>query len=145
MKNPITDNPFASFWWGGYECTDQLNAFGNRVDFLPLTGHLQLLDADYQDLKPFNIKTVREGIRWAMIEKTPYQYDFSTVRTMLEAGQRHGNPAGVGPVPLRLPRRPDAASPDVCAALCGAVPRLCGFLPRRAARRHAHRDAHQRG
>ena len=90
MKNLPTDNPFASFWWGGYECTDQLNAFGNRVDFLPLTGHLQLLDADYQDLKPFNIKTVREGIRWAMIEKTPYQYDFSTVRTMLRAGQRHG-------------------------------------------------------
>ena len=90
MKNPIIDNPFASFWWGGYECTDQLNAFGNRVDFLPLTGHLQLLDADYEDLKPFNIRTVREGIRWAMIEKTPYQYDFSTVRTMLRAGQRHG-------------------------------------------------------
>ena len=90
MKNTLTDNPFDSFWWGGYECTDQLNAFGNRVDFLPLTGHLQLLDEDYQDLKPFNIKTVREGIRWAMIEKTPYQYDFSTVRTMLQAGQRHG-------------------------------------------------------
>ncbi|RZK31762.1 MAG: amine oxidase, partial [Hymenobacter sp.] len=40
-------SPFDSFWWGGYECTDQLNAFGNRVDFLPLTGHLQRLDEDY--------------------------------------------------------------------------------------------------
>ena len=90
MKNTLTNNPFDSFWWGGYECTDQLNAFGNRVDFLPLTGHLQLLDEDYRDLKPFNIRTVREGIRWAMIEKTPYQYDFSTVKTMLQAGERHG-------------------------------------------------------
>ena len=90
MKNTLTNNPFDSFWWGGYECTDQLNAFGNRVDFLPLTGHLQMLDEDYQELKPFNIRTVREGIRWAMIEKTPYQYDFSTVKTMLQAGQRHG-------------------------------------------------------
>jgi len=33
---------------------------------------------------------VREGIRWAHIEKTPYHYDFSTVQTMLDAGRRHG-------------------------------------------------------
>ena len=83
-------NPFRSFWWGGYECTDQLNAFGNRVDFLSLTGHLPLIDKDYTSQKPFNIGTVREGIRWAIIEKTPYHYDFSTVQTMLNAGQRHG-------------------------------------------------------
>jgi hypothetical protein len=86
----IPANPFRSFWMGGYECTDQLNCFGHRVDFLPLTGHLQLIDQDYTALAPFHIRTVREGIRWAQIEKTPYQYDFSTVRAMLAAGQRHG-------------------------------------------------------
>ena len=90
MKLTSTDNPFNSFWWAGYECTDQLNCFGNRVDFLPITGHLQLLNADYQDLAQFQIGTVREGIRWAHIEKTPYHYDWSTVQTMLDAGQRHG-------------------------------------------------------
>ncbi|RYY18545.1 MAG: amine oxidase [Cytophagaceae bacterium] len=84
------DSPFRSFWWGGYECTDQLNAFGNRVDFLPLTGHLQLINEDYVDLQQVNIRTVREGIRWAMIEKAPYQYDWSTVQLMLDAGQRAG-------------------------------------------------------
>ncbi|WP_367949181.1 hypothetical protein [Hymenobacter sp. BRD128] len=90
MQNNLTTNPFASFWWGGYECTDQLNAFGNRVDFLPLTGHLPLIDQDYADLGQLKVKTVREGIRWAMIEKTPYQYDWSTVKLMLDAGERHG-------------------------------------------------------
>lgn len=91
MKNPSpVASPFRSFWWGGYECTDQLNAYGHRVDFLPLTGHLQLIDEDYTAQAPFGIGTVREGIRWAHIEKTPYQYDFSTVQTMLDAGQRHG-------------------------------------------------------
>jgi hypothetical protein len=75
---------------GGYECTDQLNTFGKRVDFLTLTGHLQLIDEDYVALAPFQVRTVREGIRWAQIEKTPYRYDFSTVKTMLAAGQRHG-------------------------------------------------------
>ncbi|WP_223847083.1 amine oxidase [Hymenobacter montanus] len=89
-ESTITDNPFRSFWWGGYECTDQLNCFGQRVDFLPLTGHLQLIDEDYAALDQFQIRTVREGIRWAHIEKAPYQYDFSTVKTMLDAGQRHG-------------------------------------------------------
>ncbi|OGX86400.1 amine oxidase [Hymenobacter glacialis] len=86
----LFSNPFRSFWWGGYECTDQLNAFGHRVDFLPLTGHLQLINEDYAALHQFQVRTVREGIRWAHIEKTPYQYDFSTVQAMLEAGQRHG-------------------------------------------------------
>ena len=89
VTTPVA-SPFRSFWWGGYECTDQLNAFGHRVDFLPLTGHLQLIDEDYTALGPFNVRTVREGIRWAQIEKTPYQYDFSTVKTMLEAGRHHG-------------------------------------------------------
>ena len=86
----LSVNPFRSFWWGGYECTDQLNCFGHRVDFLPLTGHLELLDQDYQALDQFQVRTVREGIRWAHIEKSPYHYDFSTVQTMLDTGRRHG-------------------------------------------------------
>ena len=90
MNLTSPENPFQSFWWGGYECTDQLNCLGNRVDFLPLTGHLQLIDEDYAGLKQFRIGTVREGIRWAHIEKTPYHYDWSTVKMMLAAGRRHG-------------------------------------------------------
>ncbi|MBC6611048.1 amine oxidase [Hymenobacter sp. BT507] len=86
-----TTSPFRSFWMAGYECTDQLNAFGNRVDFLPLTGHLQLIEQDYQDIqREFHIQTVREGIRWSQIETKPYHYDWSTVQTMLEVGQRLG-------------------------------------------------------
>ena len=83
-------NPFESFWWAGYECTDQLNAFGNRVDFLPLTGHLGRLKEDYEDLRPFHIRTVREGIRWSQVEKRAYQYDWRVVETMLAEGHRQG-------------------------------------------------------
>ncbi len=83
-------NPFRSFWWAGYECTDQLNAFGDRVDFLPLTGHLQLLQQDYADIQAFNLRTVREGIRWSQVEKTAYQYDWRTVESMLIEGHRQG-------------------------------------------------------
>ncbi len=91
MKNfSPKESPFRSFWMAGYECTDQQNAFGNRVDFINLTGHLQRLDKDYEDLSLFNIKTVREGIRWSFVEKSPYQYDWSTVAAMIEAGKRKG-------------------------------------------------------
>ena len=83
-------NPFESFWMAGYECTDQLNAFGNRVDFLHLPGHFQRLEEDYRGLDQFSIKTVREGLRWSHIEKVPYQYDWSTVKEMIAAGKRLG-------------------------------------------------------
>ena len=39
MKNTC---PFRSFWMGGFECSDQLNHFGNRVDLLSETGHIKV-------------------------------------------------------------------------------------------------------
>ena len=86
----MTKNPFRSFWWAGFECTDQMNCFGNRVDFLTITGHAALLDHDYELIKQFNLRTVREGIRWSKVEKRAYQYDWSTVQHMLERGKAHG-------------------------------------------------------
>lgn len=82
-------NPFKSFWMAGYECTDQINVFGNRVDFLNITGHLSKIEDDYKDLNLFKIKTVREGIRWSVVEKIPYNYDFSTVEKMIIAGRKN--------------------------------------------------------
>src|SRR3982750_3120652 len=82
------DNPFSSFWMGGYECTDKLNAFGQRVDFLSITGHQQLLEQDYSLLDDFHIRTVREGIRWSQVEKRPYQYDWAPVADMIRQGKK---------------------------------------------------------
>jgi len=84
------NNPFCSFWMAGFECTDKMNAFGNRVDFYELTGHRKQLEEDYERLTPFNIKTVREGIRWSQIEKRAYQYDWSTALNMMRVGKRKG-------------------------------------------------------
>jgi len=84
-----TANPFQSFWMAGYECSDKLDARRQRVDFINITGHLQLINQDYEDLKAFHIKTVREGIRWSFVETAPYQYDWRTVEVMIEAGRRH--------------------------------------------------------
>ncbi|MBK9256970.1 MAG: amine oxidase [Saprospiraceae bacterium] len=83
----IIQNPFHSFWMAGYECADHLNVFGNRVDLINTTGHLQLMDTDYKNLSSFNISTVREGIRWSVVETKPFQYDWSDVRKMIESGK----------------------------------------------------------
>ena len=86
----MNTNPFRSFWMAGYECTDQMNYYGDRVDLLTLTGHFQMIDQDYKDLAPFNIKTVREGIRWSQVEKRPYEYDWTAVAQMIQSGKANG-------------------------------------------------------
>lgn len=85
---PVT--PFQSFWMAGFECTDQMNVSGHRVDLLNVTQHLDLLDLDYRNLERLNIRTVREGIRWSQIEKQPYIFDWTTVERMMEGARRHG-------------------------------------------------------
>ena len=83
-------NPFKSFWMGGYECTDQLNTHGDRVDFLKITSHLNFIREDYKMLETISISTVRQGNRWSAVEYNPYHYDFSTVRKMMDAAREGG-------------------------------------------------------
>lgn len=107
----------------GYECSDKLNLHRQRVDLLQATGHLQLMDADYQGLQPFGIKTVREGIRWSVVEKRPYEYDWSAVQVMLQRGQQNGIQQIWDICHFGFPDDLDPFSPDFTdrfAALCGA-------------------------
>ncbi|MBE9462675.1 amine oxidase [Dyadobacter sp. UP-52] len=71
----------------GFECSDLMNASNHRVDLLKMTGHLKLLSEDYSRISSVGIKTVREGIRWSVVEYMPYQYDFSVVLEMMSAGK----------------------------------------------------------
>jgi len=62
------------------------------LDLLAATQHHtppQVL-ADYQRLHAQGILTVREGLRWHLIETKPGVYDFSSVRPMLAAAQATG-------------------------------------------------------
>jgi len=42
-RDSYVKNPFQSFVMAGYECADHLNAFGERVDLIQLTGHDRLI------------------------------------------------------------------------------------------------------
>src|SRR6476620_6865134 len=130
MQHQLND-PFNSFWMAGFECTDKLNAFGNRVDFLNITRHINYIDDDYENLHDFNMAAVREGIRWSQVEKQPYVYDWSVVATMIEAGKRNniqqvwdlchfGCPDDLTPLHPMFPRR--------FAALCKAFVHFYRYL-----------------
>lgn len=83
-------NIFKSFWMAGYECSDQMNAFGERVNLLSETGHDVMIEEDYEALIPFNIKTVREGVQWSKTEKSPFLYDWGWMDKAIETAESAG-------------------------------------------------------
>ena len=81
---------FNTFFMGGYECADIINNRGNRVDLLIETAHDTRITEDYELLKQAGIYTVREGIRWSVVETKPFVYDFSEVINRIQAAQEAG-------------------------------------------------------
>jgi hypothetical protein len=79
---------FRSFWIGGFESASHINGAGTRIDMVSATQHDLLVDEDYARLAEWGIRTVREGVRWHLVEK-PRGFDFSTLRPTLEAARRH--------------------------------------------------------
>jgi beta-glucosidase/6-phospho-beta-glucosidase/beta-galactosidase len=82
--------PFASFLMGGFECASHRWRDGRRVDPLGATGHDRSPQPDYALLARHGIRTVREGLRWHLMEPEPGRYDFSDARRMIEAARGTG-------------------------------------------------------
>ncbi len=74
----------------GYDCADLVNRSGDRIDLLSATGHEERAAEDYNHLVGTGIKTVREGIRWSVVEKKPFEYDFSEVLNRINAARETG-------------------------------------------------------
>jgi beta-glucosidase/6-phospho-beta-glucosidase/beta-galactosidase len=81
---------FKSFFWGGFECADHINRSGDRINLLAETRHDQRVSEDYRLLNQEGIHTVREGICWSQVERSPYVYDFSEVQMRIEAAEEAG-------------------------------------------------------
>ncbi|MES2646487.1 MAG: hypothetical protein V4717_06400 [Bacteroidota bacterium] len=86
----MNDNLFASFLMGGYECADHVNRSGDRINLLFETQHHKCVAEDYSLLAGTGIKTVREGICWSNVERHPFVYDFSEVKTRILAAEQAG-------------------------------------------------------
>jgi beta-glucosidase/6-phospho-beta-glucosidase/beta-galactosidase len=83
-------NDFKSILIGGFECADQINIHGNRINLLDETEHHIRVYDDYRALKSLGIETVREGICWSRVEYSPGRYDFSEVLTRMQAANECG-------------------------------------------------------
>lgn len=81
---------FKSFFQGGFECSTHHRFDGKRLDLTASTQHDQYAHADYKALSTLGIQTVRDGLRWHLIEKAPFQYDWSSFLPMLHASVETG-------------------------------------------------------
>lgn len=78
---------FDSFLLAGYECSSHRRNDGRRLDLSGSTGHARWIDSDYRQLAGMGIRTVRDGLRWHLIETRPGYYDWNSFLPLLRAAQ----------------------------------------------------------
>jgi len=81
---------FDSFFMAGFECSSHRRRDGVRLDLIRATGHDKHVLEDYRRCKDLGFSTVRDGLRWHLIEKAPGKYDWSSWLPALEAAEETG-------------------------------------------------------
>ena len=89
MSNPF-GRTFASFLQAGFECSSHRRRDGVRLDLIRATGHDKHVLQDYPAVQKLGFATVRDGLRWHLIEKSPGKYDWSSWLPALEAAEAAG-------------------------------------------------------
>ncbi len=86
----MSDALFRSFWMAGFESSTHVNEAGTRLDMIHATEHDRFIDEDYARLLEFDIRVVRDTVRWHLVERSPGAYDFSSLQPQIDAARRHG-------------------------------------------------------
>lgn len=81
---------FKSFFLGGFECSTHCRDDGRRLDLIAATAHDRWAGADYAALQRHGICSVRDGVRWHLIERSAGSYDWSSFLPMLRAARDCG-------------------------------------------------------
>lgn len=118
---------FASFVQGGFECSTHTLRDGRRLDLLDATHHATNTASDYKQLAEHNIRTVRDGLRWHLIETVPWHYDWSSFLPMLRAANTTGTQVIWDLMHYGWPNDLDIWSPSFVerfAAYAGAAARI---------------------
>jgi len=84
------NGPFDSWFMAGFECSSHRRRDGVRLDLIKATGHDKHALRDYRLCRRFGFETVRDGLRWHLIGKTPGKFDWSSWLPMLEAAEEAG-------------------------------------------------------
>jgi hypothetical protein len=72
---------------GGFESACHINLAGQRLDMICATQHDTRAGQDYLALRALGIGTVREGLRWHLVDRGAGRYDFSSVAPIAEAAR----------------------------------------------------------
>ena len=89
MGNP-TRPMFASFFQAGFECSSHRRRDGVRLDLIRATSHDRHVASDYRQCAELGLRTLRDGLRWHLIEPSPGRYDWSSWLPALEAAELMG-------------------------------------------------------
>ncbi|MEO6589843.1 MAG: beta-glucosidase [Pyrinomonadaceae bacterium] len=81
---------FQSYLMGGFECSTHRNFQNRRIDVIEATHHDRFAEQDYERLLNTGMQTARDGVRWHLIEKSPYIYDFSSLENQAAAAKKTG-------------------------------------------------------
>jgi beta-glucosidase/6-phospho-beta-glucosidase/beta-galactosidase len=81
---------FDSYFLAGFECSTHRTRQGQRLDLLAMTGHDRAVAEDYRWMVRHGIRTVRDGVRWHLIERSSSRYDWSSFLSMLHASRNVG-------------------------------------------------------
>jgi beta-glucosidase/6-phospho-beta-glucosidase/beta-galactosidase len=81
---------FDSFFLGGFECSTHRRGDGRRLDLIAQTGHDRAAAEDYRRMASHGIRTVRDGVRWHLVETSPGHYDWSSLLPMVRAARDAG-------------------------------------------------------
>lgn len=79
------ETPWRSFFLAGFECSTHRRSDGVRLDVLRGTGHDVHAEKDYRLAASHGLRTMRDGLRWHLIEAQPGRYDWSSWLPMLRA------------------------------------------------------------
>ncbi|WP_062205020.1 glycosyltransferase family 4 protein [Aureimonas sp. AU12] len=82
---------FRSFFHGGFESSTHRRAHDRRrVDMIAASYHDRFAQEDYTALRGHAIATVRDGLRWHLIEPEPGRYDWTSLEAQLSAAEATG-------------------------------------------------------
>jgi beta-glucosidase/6-phospho-beta-glucosidase/beta-galactosidase len=130
---------FASFFQAGFECSSHRRRDGVRLDLIRATSHDRHVASDYRQCADLGLRTLRDGLRWHLIEKPDGRYDWSSWLPALEAAEEldleiiwdlfhYGSPDHVDQGSEDFPRRFEAfalAAVDVHQSVSGRPPFVC--------------------
>jgi beta-glucosidase/6-phospho-beta-glucosidase/beta-galactosidase len=85
-----TGQIFASFFQAGFECSSHRRRDGVRLDLIRATSHDRHVGSDYRQCAELGLRTLRDGLRWHLIEHSPGRYDWSSWMPALEAAEQVG-------------------------------------------------------